>query len=242
MTPAYLYQRINPQQHSTNLKHQLPVILQTPDILSMIQNLLRINPKSEAEALEPQTLREAKSHPDWLLWEKGIEEESAALNRARTWELVDTPKNANIVRSKLVFRAKKDVAGNVVQYKAQLIAQGFLQVPGINYFDTFAPVACLASIWAILTIAAIKDLEIHQIDIKGAYLNGKLSSKENIYMQQSPGYPDPGNPSKVCLLKKTLYGLKQSGRRWYQQLVEIMTELGFSRCEVDQAVFTKGKR
>lgn len=81
--------------------------------------------------------------------------------------------------------------------------QGFSQVPGVDYFDTFAPVAKLASIRAILAMAAAEDMELHQINIKGAYLNG----------------------------------LKQSGRRWYQKLVDIMLKLGFSRCDVDQAVF-----
>ena len=196
---------------------------------------------SEAEALEPQTLKEAKLRPDWLLWEKAINEELATLKAAETWKLVDAPDNANIVGSKWVFRAKKDAAGHVVRYKARLVAQGFSQVPGVDYFDTFAPVARLASIRAVLAIAAVEDLEIHQIDIKGAYLNGILTSEENIYMRQPPGYSSPENPNKVCRLQKTLYGLKQSGRRWYQRLVEIMTKLGFLRCEVDQAVFYRRK-
>ena len=155
--------------------------------------------------------------------------------------MVNSPPRANIIGSKWVFQAKKDAARHVVQYKAQLVAQGFSQVPGVDYFDTFAPVACLASIQAVLPIAAVNDLEIHQIDIKGAYLNRVLTSQEIIYMQQSPGYSDLDNPDKVCQLKKTLYGLKQSGRRWYQQLVEIMTALGFQRCNIDQAVFYQRK-
>jgi Reverse transcriptase (RNA-dependent DNA polymerase) len=121
-------------------------------------------------------------------------------------------------------------------YKACLVAQGFSQVPGVDYFDTFTPVAHLSSIHAVLSIAAVNDYEIHQINIKGAYLNGILTSDEVIFMKQPPGYTK--SPEKVCRLHKTLYGLKQSGRRWYQRLVEIMvTHLRFSRCEVDQAVF-----
>jgi len=87
-----------------------------------------------------------------------------------------------------------------------------LQVPGINYFDTFAPVACLASIQAVLAVAAVNDYEIHQIDIKGAYLNGILTASKVIYMWQPPGYAISGSQGRVCRLKKTLYGLKQSGR------------------------------
>ncbi len=141
--------------------------------------------------------------------------------------------------SKWVFRAKKDAAGNVVRYKARLVAQGFLQVPGIDYFDTFAPVTQLTSIRTVLAFAAANNLETGQIDIKGAYLNGELTEKETIFMKQAPGYAiaNPDGAVLVCKLQKTLYGLKQSGCRWYQKLVEIMEKLGFVRSEVDQAVF-----
>ena len=190
------------------------------------------------EALEPQTLTEAKCRPDWLLWEKGIREELATLQEAGTWELVEPPEGANIVGSRWVFHAKKDATGVVIRYKARLVAQGFSQVPGVDYFDTFAPVARLASIRAVLAIAATNDLELHQIDVKGTFLNGELTEEETVYMRQPPGYHAPNSEGKVCCLRKTLYGLKQSGRRWYQKLVDIMTRrLGFSRCDVDQAVF-----
>jgi Reverse transcriptase (RNA-dependent DNA polymerase) len=139
---------------------------------------------SKAEALEPRNLAEAKARPDWPLWEKAIQEEISVLKAAGTWELVDAPKGVNIVGLKWVFRAKKDAAGIVVCYKAHLVAQGFSQVPGVDYFDMFAPVAHLSSIRAVLSIAAVNDYEIHQIDIKGAYLNGILTSNETIFMKQ----------------------------------------------------------
>jgi Reverse transcriptase (RNA-dependent DNA polymerase) len=193
---------------------------------------------SEVEAIEPRSLAEARCRPNWELWEKGIIGELALLKEAGTWELTTPPENANIVGSKWVFRAKKDAAGNVVRYKARLITQGFSQVPGVDYFDMFAPVAKLASIRTVLALAAAKDMEIHQIEIKGTYLNGELTDQETIYMAQPPGYHAQNSAGKVCRLRKTLYGLKQSGRRWYQKLVEIMTlHLAVSRCNVDQAVF-----
>jgi hypothetical protein len=193
---------------------------------------------SDTEALEPRNLTEAKSRPDWRLWEKAIEDELGQLKAAGTWKLVNAPEGVNIVGSKRVFRAKKDANGKVVRYKARLVVQGFSQVPGVDYFDTYAPVARLSSIRAVLAIAAAEDHEIHQIDIKGAYLNGVLTADERIFMKQPPGYSTPNSSGKVCLLQKTLYGLKQSGRRWYQRLVEIMVGgLGFKRSDVDQAVF-----
>ena len=168
------------------------------------------------EALEPDLLAEAKRHPDWPQWEQGIREELATLHKAGMWELVDLLKNANLIGLKWVFHAKKDATGNVVHYKAWLVAQGFSQVPGVDYFDTYAPVAKLASIRTVLALAARQDMELHQVDIKGAYLNGELAYNECIYMCQPPGYADPVYPQRVCFLRKMLYGLKQSGCRWYQ--------------------------
>ena len=193
---------------------------------------------AEAEALEPTSLADAKRRPDWPRWEEGIRKVLATLQAAGTWELADLPTGANLVGSKWVFRAKKDAAGNIVRYKARLVAQGYSQVPGVDYFDTYAPVANLASIRTVLALAARLDLELHQIDIKGAYLNGELTTDEVIYMRQPPGFESKEHPRQVCRLRKTLYGLKQSGRRWYQKLVEILVDkLGLTQCDVDQAVF-----
>lgn len=190
---------------------------------------------SEAEAIEPRTLAKAKRRPDWPLWEAAMLEEMATLKAAGTWVLFKPPAGANIIGSQWTFRAKKDATGNIVRYKARLVAQGFSQIPGVDYFDTFAPVARLASIRSVLAMSAVMDLELHQLDVKGAYLNGILNDNETIYIRQPPGFVE-GN--LVCHLKKALYGLKQAGRHWYEQLVEIMMDkLKFSRCEVDQAVF-----
>ena len=205
--------------------------------VDLMDEYILVAEMSNFEALEPRSLAKAKCRPDWELWEKAIHEELALLQEAGTWELTIAPKGANIVSSKWVLRAKKDAAGVINRHKARLMAQGFSQVPGVDYFNTFAPVAKIASIQAVLTMAAAEDMELHQIDIKGAYLNGELTERETVYMSQPPGYHAPNSVGQVCRLKKTLYGLKQSGRRWYQKLVEIMTKLGLARCDVDQAVF-----
>ena len=104
----------------------------------------------------------------------------------------------------------------------------------------YAPVTKLTSIHMVLTLATRLDLELHQIDIKGAYLNGELNDNEAIYMCQPPGYANPDHLCYVCRLCKTLCGLKQSGCQWYQKLVEILIKsLGFKLCKVDQAIFIK---
>jgi hypothetical protein len=131
---------------------------------------------------------------------------------------------------------KRDAAGQVVCYKARLVAQGFSQVPGIDYFDTYAPVAKLASIRTVLALAAREDWEIEQRYIKSAYLNGELNEDEVIYMRQPPGYAVPGSEHLVWLLLKPIYGVKQAGSCWYQKLCRNLKAIGFERCEVDHAV------
>jgi hypothetical protein len=180
---------------------------------------------------------EVRRSPDWPHWEKAIKEELAMFESNGTWELVDTPLGANVVGNKWVFRVKHDAAGRIQWYKACLVAQGFSQVEGINYFDTFAPVARLGSVHTILALAACLDLEIHQIDVKGAYLNGKLTDDERIFMRQPTGFPYPSSGSKVLHLIKTIYGLKQSGHRWYQRFTEICETCQLTRCSTNQAVF-----
>jgi Reverse transcriptase (RNA-dependent DNA polymerase) len=194
---------------------------------------------TESEALEPLTLSEAKRHPDWLQWERGILEELATLQAAGTWRLEEAPPGVNIIGCKWVFRAKKDAAGIITWYKARLVAKGFSEIYGIDYEDTYAPVARLASSRAIIAMANRLNLELHQVDIKGVYLNGELQENEVLYMQHSPGYKSPDAGKCVLRLVKTLYGLKQSGHRWYQKLSSIFSSLSFKCCSVDQAVFYK---
>jgi hypothetical protein len=219
----------------------IPKGLQAPNITESVnedvEEITLLVEAGNVEPLEPKSLAEAKCHPDWPKWELAIREELKMLENAGTWALVSAPPDANIVGSKWVFRLKHDVAGNIVCYKARLVAQGFSQVEGVDYFDTYAPVAKLASICTVLALAARLDLELHQIDIKGAYLNGVLTDDEIIYMWQPPAYHYLNSTGKVLRLHKTIYDLKQSGRRWYQRLTEICTKLGFTWCSVDQAVF-----
>ena len=194
---------------------------------------------TDAEALEPHMLTKAKPRPDWPLWEKAIKEELATLKVARTWRLEEAPLGANIIGSKWVFKAKKDAAGNIVHYKARLVAQGFSQISSVDYDDTYTLVTCLALLHAITTMANWLGLELHQVDIKGAYLNGILHEDEVLYMQHPPGYKAQGIGCLVLCLLKTLYGLKQSGCHWYQKLSSIFLSLGFKHCSVNQAIFYK---
>ena len=169
-------------------------------------------------------------------------EELATLKATGTWVLEEAPPGANIIGSKWVFKAKKDAVGFIAHLKARLVAQGFSQIGGVDYDDTYAPVARLASSRAIIAMANRLDLLLHQADIKGAYLNGELNDNEVLYMHHPPGFKPRDAGNRVLRLKKTLYGLKQSGRRWYQKLSSIFESLGFHKCSVDQAIFFKSNK
>jgi hypothetical protein len=164
---------------------------------------------SDAEALEPRTLAEAKRRPDWPLWEKAIQEELETLKKAGTWRLETPPSEANIIGSKWVFKAKKDAAGNIACYKVRLVAQGFSQIGGVDYDDTYAPVAKMASSRAIIAMANKLGLVLHQLDIKGAYLNRVLNESEVLYIVHAPGYKPSDVANRVLRLLKAIYRLSR---------------------------------
>ena len=188
---------------------------------------------------EPRNPKDAKTLPQWPQWLSAMEEEMRRIDELGTWELVLMPSESNVVGCKWVYKVKRDQKGDVSRYKARLVAQGFTQVPGVDYVDTFAPVAKFSTLRVLLALAASCDWEIHQMDVKNAYLNGKLT--ETIYMKQPPEFVDPEKPKHVCRLARGLYGLRQSGRVWYQTLAKAFKALGFDVCAVDHAVFVSHK-
>src|SRR6266481_4295439 len=190
----------------------------------------------EALGSEPRNEQEARSRVDWPLWEEAMKTELIALEETGTWVLVERP-SVNIVGSHWVYRLKCDATGKIVKYKARLVAQGFTQALGIDFNETFAPVAKLTSNRIILALAALNDWEVHQVDVKNAYLNADLD--EEIYMMQPPGFAAPGREDWVCLLKKALYGLKQAGRQWYACITDTFLRLGYTCCETEHCVFVR---
>ena len=163
---------------------------------------------------DPKSLREAQAASDWPSWARAIEVEMENLRAHGTYELVEKPPGAHVIGSTLVFRKKRDAEGAVTQHKVRVVAQGFAQVPGLEFDQTFAPVAKPSSLKLMMTLAARFSWPMIQLDVKSAYLNGDLD--EVIYMRQPPGTAAPGEEHLVCLLKKSLYGLKQAGCAWYQ--------------------------
>ncbi|GBE79996.1 hypothetical protein SCP_0211980 [Sparassis crispa] len=142
---------------------------------------------ADVEGLEPRMIGKVKKRPEWPRWEEVITEELRALEAHGMWRLEKAPTGANVVSYRWVFAAKKDAAGNVYRYRARLVARRFLQIPSVNFFDTYAPVAKTASIRVTLAFAARHDFEVHQIDVKSAYLHGEFEKNEVIYMSLPPG-------------------------------------------------------
>ena len=169
---------------------------------------------SEIEAYDPYTVAEAKRRPDWKHWKEAMEEEMRRHEQRGTFELIYPPDDANILTNKWVLRSKKDEFGRLIIHRARLCVRGYNQIPEVDYFpdETFASVAKLTSVRIILAIAAYRDMEIHQMDVKSAYLYGKLDDSEKIYMKPPTGIEIPGiKPGQVLRLRLVLYGLKQAG-------------------------------
>jgi hypothetical protein len=175
------------------------------------------------------------SRPDAAEWEVACQAEMRSFEHMSVYEVVPRPKGKNVVGSKWVFRIKRGPDGAILKYKARVVAQGFTQIEGVDYDEMFAPVAKLASLRTILALAAKLDLEIHQMDVKSAYLNGEL--KEEIYMKPPPGFDVPDG--MVLKLVKALYGTKQGGHVWYENIRNTLNSMGYERTEADHAVFTR---
>ncbi|KAL7284387.1 hypothetical protein ACG7TL_001677 [Trametes sanguinea] len=184
---------------------------------------------------DPQSLAEAQARPDWPEWKAVMDREIAQLQRLGTYTLTACPPDRKPIGCKWVFRIKRDAAGHIIKYKARLIAQGFSQIPGVDYIETFAPVVRLETLRILLAIATLLDLDVHVVDIVGAYLNGRL--REEIYMRQPPLYEN--GHADVCRLHRTLYGLKQSGREWNLELDTAFKKLRFMRLISDQCVYIR---
>ena len=164
-----------------------------------------------------------------------MQEEYDSLIANGTWDLTPLPKDRRTVGCKWVFRTKKDANSVVVCHKARLVAKGFCQVEGIDFNETFALVAKFSTIRCILALGAAMDLEMHQMDVKTAFLNGEL--EEDIYMDQPQGFERQGAEHLVCKLKKSLYRLKQSPRAWYEHIDTFFVNEGFTRSHADHSLY-----
>ncbi|GJT82405.1 putative ribonuclease H-like domain-containing protein [Tanacetum coccineum] len=171
---------------------------------------------------EPKKVIYALKDPSWI---EAMQEELLQFKLQEVWTLVDLPNGKRAIGSKWVFRNKKDERGIVIRNKARLVAQGYTQEEGIDYDEVFAPVARIEAIRLFLAYASFKDFVMYQMDVKSAFLYGKI--KEEVYVCQPPGFEDPDFPDRVYKVEKALYGLHQAPRAWYKTLSTYLLDNGF---------------
>lgn len=151
---------------------------------------------------DPRTYNEAMTSVD------AINREMDSIMTNNTWYLIDFPSGCNTIGCKWIFRKKLRTDGTIEKFKVRLVAKGFKQNEGIDFFNTYYSVTCITTIRVLIAIASIYKLDIHQMDVKITFLNGELN--EENYMDQPKGFVVPGQERKVCKLVKSLYGLKQA--------------------------------
>ncbi|KAI7703162.1 hypothetical protein KC353_g14273 [Hortaea werneckii] len=181
---------------------------------------------------EPKTYAEAIERAEEGLWQSAMDNEMLSHSENQTWDVVDLPPGENVLSGKWVYKLKRGPQGEIVRHKARWVVRGFEQREGIDYDEVFAAVVKPASFRPIFALAAVHNLEIEQMDVKTAFLHGKID--ETIYVKMPTGY---GQDGKVCRLNKGLYGLKQAPRMWYETLQSFLETQGFSRMEADHSVF-----
>jgi hypothetical protein len=171
--------------------------------------------------IEPKNVKEALTDEFWI---NAMQEELNDFKRNEVWDLVPRPKGVNVIGTKWVYRNKTDEKGTITRNKARLVAQGYTQVEGVDFDETFAPIARLKSIRLLLGEACIQKFKLFQMDVKSAFLNGYLN--EEVYVEQPKGSVDPNLPDHVYKLKKALYGIKQAPRAWYESLTKFLVKHG----------------
>ena len=204
------------------------------DPLALLTSIVR-------ELYEPKSYDEAVSdnNPDSDNWEDATEDEINSLMENGTWELVDCPSDRKPLRGKWVFTLKRGPKGEVTRYKARWVVLGCSQREGLDYNETFASVVKPMSYKALFALAAALDWDLEQMDVKTAFLYGKV--EETIYMMQPTGFKSKQHPNKVCKLNKALYGLKQSPRVWYNTFSDFIKEQRLHPIDTDYSVFTDNR-
>ncbi|GJV02452.1 putative RNA-directed DNA polymerase [Tanacetum coccineum] len=197
----------------------------------------KISDSTLSELDEPANYKEAMASPEAAKWKEAMKSEIQSMYDNQVWNLVDTTTGLKTVGCKWIFKKKTDMDGKVHTYKARLVAKGYTQTHGIDYEETFSPVAKIKSIRIMLAIAAFHDYEIWQMDVKTAFLNGKLT--EDVFMAQPEGFENAKYPKRVCKLQKAIYGLKQASRSWNLCFHEKVKQFGFSRSEDESCIYIK---
>lgn len=188
---------------------------------------------------DPISRNEALNRADRKKWIEAEQEEMNSIKKNQTWTLTELPAGRQPIGCKWVYKIKFNADGKLEKYKARLVAKGYTQQYGVDYTETFAPVARFASIRALLAIGAFYDLEIDHLDVNTAFLNGDIDCEA--FMIQPEGYEEPDKEHLVCKLNKSLYGLKQAGRKWYEKIHHELSSLGFNYLQTDNCIYVGTK-
>ncbi|GKD87799.1 retrotransposon protein, putative, ty1-copia subclass [Tanacetum coccineum] len=186
---------------------------------------------------EPANYKAALLDPESKKWLAAMNVEMQSIKDNDIWELVELPPNAKIVGNKWLFKKKTDMDGAIHTFKSCLVEKGFTQTYGVNYEETFSPVADIRAIRILIAIAAFYNYEIWQMDFKTAFLNGHLS--EEVYMTQPEGFVNPKYPNHVYKLKRSIYGLKQAPRQWNKRFDDEIKKFGFNQNRDEPFVYQK---
>ncbi|KAE8679378.1 hypothetical protein F3Y22_tig00111402pilonHSYRG01323 [Hibiscus syriacus] len=229
-----VYQQPNEEDGPSETEESIP-----QSQLRRSTRIRRPNPKYAnaaiiEEATEPETFEEASKSSQWMT---AMKEEIDALQQNETWDIVPKIKDVKPISCKWVYKIKRRPDGSIERYKARLVARGFSQQYGLDYDETFSPVAKLTTVRVLLALAANKDWNLWQMDVKNAFLHGELDRE--IYMTQPMGFQSQDHPEYVCKLRKALYGLKQAPRAWYGKIAEFLTKSGYSVTPADSSLFVK---
>ena len=184
--------------------------------------------------IEPVNFEEAVKNYKWL---GAMKEEIRPIEKNNTWELCILPKGKKTIGVKWVYKVKVNPKGEVVKYKARLVVRGFLQRQGIDYEEVFAPVARLETVRLVVAHASMQGWNLHQLDVKSAFLNGDL--EEEVYIDQPQGFVKKGSEDKVLRLRRALYGLKQAPRAWNKRIDKALINMKFIKCISEHGVYVK---
>jgi hypothetical protein len=190
-----------------------------------VSNIIDAKPSSYEGAVEKK------------VWQDAMIEEYQSIMKYDVWEIVPRPKEKSVVTTKWLYKIKHAADGSIEKFKAWFVARGFSQKEGIDYEETFAPVARYTSIRATMAIVAKMGWKLHQTDIKTAFLNGVI--EEEVYVEQPQGFETHDSQTHVCRLKKALYGLNQAPRTWYGRIDNFLMSLGFIKSKADSNLYYK---
>nr|GEW54280.1 retrovirus-related Pol polyprotein from transposon TNT 1-94 [Tanacetum cinerariifolium] len=223
----------HPSEHRWTKNHPLEQVIGNPSQTVRTRRQLESDGKMcmfvlTVSRTEPKNIKEAMADSAWI---ESMQGELHQFDQLDIWELVDRPLCKNVINMKWLWKNKRDEENTVIRSKSRLVAKGYAQKEGVDFKESFAPIARLEAVWLFIAYVAHKSFTIYQMDVKTAFLYGPL--KEELYVNQPDGFVDPYHPDKVYRLKKALYGLKQAPRAWYDELSNFLVSKGFSKGSID---------